>query len=64
MGTGGARKDDLTSDTLPDALASAQDMAFGVLMITMAETGFTWEWRSADGQPPFTDTRSTPASCV
>ena len=33
-------------------------------MITMGEAGFTWEWRSAEGQPPFTDTRSTAASCV
>ena len=48
----------------PDALANAQDTAFGVLMITMGETGFTWEWRSAEGQPPFTDTPSTAASCV
>lgn len=64
VGTGGARKDGLTSDALPDALASAQDTAFGVLMITMGKTGFTWEWRSADGQPPFTDPQSAAASCV
>ena len=44
------------SGTPPDALANAQDTAFGVLMITMGEAGFTWEWRSAEGQPPFTDT--------
>ena len=64
VGTGGTRKDDLLSGTPPDALANAQDTAFGVLMITMGKTGFTWEWRSAEGQPPFTDTQSTAASCV
>ena len=56
VGTGGTRKDDLLSGTPPVALANAQDTAFGVLMITMGKAGFTWEWRSAEGQPPFTDT--------
>ena len=56
VGTGGTRKDDLLSGTPPDALANAQDTAFGVLLITMGKAGFTWEWRSAEGQPPFTDT--------
>jgi hypothetical protein len=63
VGTGGTRKDDLLSGTPPDALANAQDTAFGVLLITMDKASFTWEWRSAEGQPPFTDPQST-ASCV
>jgi hypothetical protein len=64
VGTGGTRKDDLLSGTPPAALANAQDTAFGVLMITMGRASFTWEWRSAEGQPPFTDPQSTAASCV
>ena len=64
VGTGGTRKDDLASDAWPVGLANAQDTTFGVLTITMGETGFTWAWVSADGQPAFSDTRSTPVSCV
>jgi hypothetical protein len=64
VGTGGARKDGLASDIWPDGLVSAQDTAFGVLTITMDETGYTWAWVSAEGQPGFIDTRTTPVSCV
>ena len=64
VGTGGTRKDELASDVWPEALAAAQDTAFGVLKITLADAGFTWEWVSAAGQPEFSDTRTTPVSCA
>ncbi|MEO8424021.1 MAG: protein kinase [Actinomycetota bacterium] len=64
VGTGGARKDRLASGVWPDGLAAAQDTTFGVLMITLADAGFTWEWVSAAGQPEFSDSRTTPVSCA
>jgi hypothetical protein len=64
IGTGGARKDGLGSGAWPSGLAAAQDTTFGVLKIALADTGFTWEWVSAAGQPEFSDTRTTPVSCV
>ena len=43
-------------DAWPTGLATAQDTTFGVLLITLGEAGFTWQWVSAEGQPAFTDT--------
>jgi hypothetical protein len=64
VGTGGARKDSLASGEWPSALASAQDTSFGVLQIALDETGYTWAWVSAAGQPAFSDSISTPAECA
>jgi hypothetical protein len=64
VGTGGARKDRLASDVWPTGLAAAQDTTFGVLQITLGEAGFTWEWVSAEGQPEYSDTRTTPVDCA
>ena len=64
VGTGGTRKDRLASGAWPSGLAVAQDTTFGVLKITLADAGFTWEWVSAEGQPAFSDTRTMPVSCA
>jgi hypothetical protein len=64
VGTGGVKKDSLTSDVWPSGLASAQDTTFGVLKITLANTGYTWKWVSAEGQPEFSDMVAAPVSCT
>jgi serine/threonine-protein kinase len=64
VGTGGARKDSLASGEWPSDLAAAQDTSFGVLQIALAETGYTWSWVSAAGQPTFSDAVATPVGCA
>jgi hypothetical protein len=64
VGTGGARKDSLASGVWPSQLAAAQDTTFGVLQITLDETGYTWKWVTAAGQPPFSDSVATPVDCA
>jgi tRNA A-37 threonylcarbamoyl transferase component Bud32 len=63
VGTGGAKKDSLTSEVWPSGLAAAQDTTFGILKITLADAGYLWEWVSAEGQPEYSDSITTPVSC-
>jgi serine/threonine-protein kinase len=64
VGTGGARKDSLETGTWPSELVAAQDTTFGVLQMTLTDGGYTWQWVSAAGQPPFTDAVARPVDCT
>jgi hypothetical protein len=63
IGTGGVKKDPLTSDVWPTGLAAAQDTTFGVIEIELQAAGFTWQWVSAEGQPAFSDSQTEPVAC-
>ena len=63
VGTGGSRKDQLDLAAWPPGLAAAQDTSFGILLMELQPSTFTWEWVSADGQPAFADAASTPTEC-
>jgi acid phosphatase type 7 len=62
-GLGGVRKEPLQAGVWPAGLAAGQDTSFGVLEMGLLENGYTWQWLSAPGQPPYTDAQTTPVVC-
>lgn len=63
VGTGGASRYALASDTPRNVLAS-QDDSFGVLAMTLGVDGYSWAWKTAEGQPPFRDAHPATVACV
>jgi hypothetical protein len=63
VGTGGVKKEPLEPGSWPAGLAAAQDTTFGVLEMELQRAGFTWQWVSAEAQPAFSDTRTSPVAC-
>jgi hypothetical protein len=62
VGTGGASKYAL-HPTRPPTLARAQSRSFGVLVLRLAEDGYSWTWRTARGQPSFADVHRATTPC-
>jgi len=55
VGTGGRQLYSYGIPPRPENLLATQNEAFGVLMLTLHEDSYTYEWRSAPGQPRFED---------
>jgi len=64
VGTGGASKYALQGGSWPHNLLAAQADSFGILRLSLRPSGYGWEWVSAAGQPSFSDTKTSSASCV
>ncbi|HKZ89067.1 MAG TPA: metallophosphoesterase [Thermoplasmata archaeon] len=58
VGTGGRSLTSLGHPPRPANLVAAQDTAFGVLTMALADGGYAYEWISAAGQPAFADAGS------
>jgi hypothetical protein len=63
VGTGGASRYALASRR-PANVVAAQDTAFGVLVLTLRADGYSWAWRTADGQRAYHDTHRSSVACV
>jgi acid phosphatase type 7 len=55
VGTGGRRLNDAGPEPRPAQLAAFQDDAFGALELTLGPGAYSWAWRSAAGEPAYTD---------
>jgi Calcineurin-like phosphoesterase len=62
VGTGGASKYPMHSSA-PSTLAVAQNRSFGVLVLRLAARGYSWAWRTANGQGSFADAHRAPVKC-
>jgi hypothetical protein len=63
VGTGGGSKYALRPTT-PGSVVKAQDTSFGILVLTLEPDGYSWTWRTAEGQPGFRDRVRTPVACT
>jgi hypothetical protein len=62
VGTGGSTYSDLPDGAAATNREAGQDTSFGALKLTLGDGGYDWEFLTAQGEHPYSDTGS--ADCA